>query len=583
MRNKFRIRNELTVASPFNINGFDLYPGSALMIKHPYYRVSRRFQFLCSLLALAYALPSAQATLVFEPGQGWVDKPDASQSVPVSVQSDDQQNSNGGVPNQGMPNGPSIIASQSASDAQKEFDEKSSLDDVKAAVDAGNASAEYQLAERLINEQARSEASSEVLKGAESDMWGIRNQLLQGYDIQRAKTPNILDYDKASNAIEQMIDPTDSTYPPIRKDGKPSDVIIDENGNLMKGSENGSKVPLNDFTNYTANFESAAKAYIAAKTSLSATFSSPLFPQFLAKKKELRKLFSVIVTKEKDQALKLLQASANQGYLPAILELSSDYATGINIVDTNNDSVLMVTCVMVPKDEAKSFEYAQKASNLESSDGMVALALCYLQGKGVALDIDKGMSLVQKAYAKGNLTAYLVMSRAYSLGASTIAKDPQRAYISARVIQIVLKIPTTKKDFNLLQLANQAVIQMKSALSAEDLLEAESKAEDKAKSLRALLFPEAPPIPFVASINLTKDEWKVRLGKINQMFAMSGTLQMSRANFIKACGEPDKTQTVGDDVYWYYSCKDGDMQLVLVKVALDQGQVFIHKTNDFSN
>lgn len=80
---------------------------------------------------------------------------------------------------------------------------------------------------------------------------------------------------------------------------------------------------------------------------------------------------------------------------------------------------------------------------------------------------------------------------------------------------------------------------------------------------------------------VSKEEWKAKLSQNNQMFGVTGgVLQMKKADFVKLMGSPDKTQTEGDQVYWYYECKDGEIQLVLAASALSGG-VLAGRANDY--
>jgi hypothetical protein len=82
------------------------------------------------------------------------------------------------------------------------------------------------------------------------------------------------------------------------------------------------------------------------------------------------------------------------------------------------------------------------------------------------------------------------------------------------------------------------------------------------------------------SPTITKAEWKVLFGKANRGFAVSGSVLMRKQEFLDVCGEPNKTETVGDKVYWYYACRDGEIQLELSKGGLLQGTI-VGPVNDY--
>jgi hypothetical protein len=62
---------------------------------------------------------------------------------------------------------------------------------------------------------------------------------------------------------------------------------------------------------------------------------------------------------------------------------------------------------------------------------------------------------------------------------------------------------------------------------------------------------------------LTVDEFKTKI-------AWNGAaVQHGLDDFKKMVGEPDRIQEVGDEVYLYYSCKDGELQIIAVKVLYE--------------
>ena len=71
----------------------------------------------------------------------------------------------------------------------------------------------------------------------------------------------------------------------------------------------------------------------------------------------------------------------------------------------------------------------------------------------------------------------------------------------------------------------------------------------------------------------TKQQWKATLAEKSELFKNGGVIHMKRDEFIGLFGDPAKTQTVGNETYWYYECKDGTMQLVLNSATLSAGFV----------
>ena len=81
------------------------------------------------------------------------------------------------------------------------------------------------------------------------------------------------------------------------------------------------------------------------------------------------------------------------------------------------------------------------------------------------------------------------------------------------------------------------------------------------------------PTRSVSVHRLAKDEWKA---KAFAYFKPSGQYEghghmmsptvlwgIDGDVFIEVMGAPDRTQTIGNNMYWYYACRDGTIQLVL--------------------
>lgn len=78
----------------------------------------------------------------------------------------------------------------------------------------------------------------------------------------------------------------------------------------------------------------------------------------------------------------------------------------------------------------------------------------------------------------------------------------------------------------------------------------------------------------------TKDQWKAQVEK-----GFPGFLQMSeypdKSEFTAAMGRPDKTQSLGGDVHWYYRCSDGMVQLKLAVVPGRENLMVLSAFNDY--
>jgi len=78
----------------------------------------------------------------------------------------------------------------------------------------------------------------------------------------------------------------------------------------------------------------------------------------------------------------------------------------------------------------------------------------------------------------------------------------------------------------------------------------------------------------------TKAEWKAKFGEKFGFSAKMGIVENLKPDQFKSVmGAPDRTQTIGDDAFWYYECSDGMIQLELYAPNL---VVFMQgKVNDF--
>jgi hypothetical protein len=80
---------------------------------------------------------------------------------------------------------------------------------------------------------------------------------------------------------------------------------------------------------------------------------------------------------------------------------------------------------------------------------------------------------------------------------------------------------------------------------------------------------------------LSKVEWRARVVKHYGQVAQLNIVYNWRPSEFKALmGEPESTQTIGDQAFWYYQCSDGMIQLDLYAPNLAAG-VMQGKINDY--
>ena len=90
---------------------------------------------------------------------------------------------------------------------------------------------------------------------------------------------------------------------------------------------------------------------------------------------------------------------------------------------------------------------------------------------------------------------------------------------------------------------------------------------------------KAADAPVTSWSHLTKAQWKDKAARTFGWF--SGVpLQAPAARFQEVMGKPDHTQTVGDDVFWYYECLDGTVQMEMDPYVLQMNTVQA-QINDF--
>lgn len=81
---------------------------------------------------------------------------------------------------------------------------------------------------------------------------------------------------------------------------------------------------------------------------------------------------------------------------------------------------------------------------------------------------------------------------------------------------------------------------------------------------------------------MSKAQWRQKLESRYGQVARLGIIAhyWKAKDFKQLMGEPASTQTVGNQVFWYYDCSDGMIQLCLDKGML-AGGVMGGKINDY--
>jgi len=80
----------------------------------------------------------------------------------------------------------------------------------------------------------------------------------------------------------------------------------------------------------------------------------------------------------------------------------------------------------------------------------------------------------------------------------------------------------------------------------------------------------------------TKADWWARLDANGLRFPDNRlVVQESREKFIDVMGAPDRSQTIGEYTYWYYRCRDGEIQMVMMTMLLDSGKITTDSINEY--
>lgn len=78
----------------------------------------------------------------------------------------------------------------------------------------------------------------------------------------------------------------------------------------------------------------------------------------------------------------------------------------------------------------------------------------------------------------------------------------------------------------------------------------------------------------------TKEEWKAKVEKNFPGF-LQATVYPEKTKFTSVMGKPARTQTVGGDIYWYYNCSDGILQMQLAVVPGKENILVLSALNDY--
>ncbi len=301
----------------------------------------------------------------------------------------------------------------------------------------------------------------------------------------------------------------------------------------------------------------------------------PQVQRYYEKKDAFQKAYSTVVQQEISQALPLLSDSAAQNYWKALVLLARYYEHG----DALNCHVLnrKWSETVVAVDKNKAFNFAKQAADIGCPEGMDRVGLYYVTGTGATQDVEEGVKWLEQARQKNCLMAYHHLAILLITGGIDdlnvgYSKDPQRAYVLARTLEMICAQGSSGN-----QQGNADAKLARGFLQPDQLLSAESQAEQDAGRLHAALTGGVPEVNPKRSSNLTKGQWKAAISDL----VVGGQLYCKTDRLFAVVGKPDKTQTVGDKVYLYWECSDGEIQAVCSATGYNYSGLAFGKVNDY--
>jgi TPR repeat protein len=305
------------------------------------------------------------------------------------------------------------------------------------------------------------------------------------------------------------------------------------------------------------------------------TPTAPVVQEFLAKKRALQSMLDTVNKQEMKEASDLLQDSASKNNRDAFVALSRLYYDG-GRSDVKAGFFTFSSQAWLT-DQTKAFELASHAAKLGSAEGMLIVGIDYAKGDGVAKNISASVEWFRKSADQGNLVSYSLLSKIYSDGGFNghddgYAKNPAQAYIMGRALDEVSSPGTDEKRW-----ASEDVAKARPLLSAEDLLTAEAKVPDEVLRLKSVAQLSSPLTPRPAKAgDMTKAEWRSHVPPLINGYQFL----CNKGQVFAAVGDPVRTQTVGDDLYLYWKCRDGQIQVVCSQVRYGFG-IIEGQINDY--
>jgi len=82
---------------------------------------------------------------------------------------------------------------------------------------------------------------------------------------------------------------------------------------------------------------------------------------------------------------------------------------------------------------------------------------------------------------------------------------------------------------------------------------------------------------------MSKEQWWKKLEDNNLKFPGNrAVMDVKKEDFIRIMGKPNRTQSLGEQTFWYYNCSDGQIQMVITGWVLERdGKIFAETINEY--
>jgi DNA-directed RNA polymerase subunit RPC12/RpoP len=82
---------------------------------------------------------------------------------------------------------------------------------------------------------------------------------------------------------------------------------------------------------------------------------------------------------------------------------------------------------------------------------------------------------------------------------------------------------------------------------------------------------------------MSKEQWWNKLEDNKLKFPGNrAVMNVQKEDFIRIMGKPNRTQSVGEQTFWYYDCSDGQIQMVISGWVLERdGKIFADTINEY--